>query len=81
VQPGHRRVLPRKWIADKTVRVWDAGSGKLLRTLEGHTGLGHEHSLVAGRALPGQRISGQTIRSGCGTGKLLHASKNRKTGS
>nr|VFJ46503.1 MAG: WD40 repeat [Candidatus Kentron sp. FW] len=40
---------------DKTIRIWDTGSGELLRTLRGQTGAGDEGKLYAGALSPDGR--------------------------
>ena len=40
---------------DKTIRIWDTGSGELVRTLRGQTGAGHEGKLFAGTLSPDGR--------------------------
>nr|VFJ54228.1 MAG: WD40 repeat [Candidatus Kentron sp. FW] len=40
---------------DKTIRIWDTGSGELLRTLRGQMGAGHEGKLFAGALSPDGR--------------------------
>ena len=40
---------------DKTIRIWDTGSGELLRTLRGQTGAGPEGKLFAGALSPDGR--------------------------
>nr|VFJ48490.1 MAG: WD40 repeat [Candidatus Kentron sp. FW] len=40
---------------DKTIRIWDTGSGELLRTLRGQTGAGPEGKLYAGALSPDGR--------------------------
>nr|VFJ63282.1 MAG: WD40 repeat [Candidatus Kentron sp. FW] len=40
---------------DKTIRIWDTGSGELLRTLRGQTGAGQEGKLYAGALSPDGR--------------------------
>nr|VFJ73160.1 MAG: WD40 repeat [Candidatus Kentron sp. FW] len=40
---------------DKTIRIWDTGSGELVRTLRGQTGAGHEGKLFAGALSPDGR--------------------------
>ncbi len=37
---------------DKTIRLWDAASGEHLQTLEGHTDVSFERSVVAGWSAP-----------------------------
>ena len=37
---------------DKTIRLWDAASGKHLQTLEGHTNCGQQRGVVAGWSAP-----------------------------
>ena len=40
---------------DKTIRIWDTGSGELLRTLRGQTGAGDDGKLYAGALSPDGR--------------------------
>ena len=48
---------------DKTLKLWDAASGQLIRTFEGHSGVGHVGGVLARRHAPalGQR-SDKTLK-------------------
>ena len=55
--PDGRRVLTAS--GDKTARLWEAESGKLLATFQGHTGSVSERGLQPGRPARAHRIGGQ----------------------
>nr|VFJ62338.1 MAG: WD40 repeat [Candidatus Kentron sp. FW] len=57
---------------DKTIRIWDTGSGELVRTLRGQTGAGHEGKLYAGALSP----DGRWLAVG---GLLAGSSREQKT--
>lgn len=53
---------------DKTIRVWDLNSGRLLRTLEGHTG-----AVVCMDFLPKTKLLATKSRASDNTIRLWHA--------